>query len=99
MVPKKMTLKNTKASSSAPAEKQGSKTLKVLNKRLLGNFSEIDWNHAHKMNWRAFLVKDYVSAVIPSKPERKMILEMLTKSHIMKFLSAAPTAMSIIDVL
>ena len=51
------------------------------------------------MNWGAFLVKKYVPAVIPSKPERKMILGMLKKSHIMKFLSVAPTGMSIIDVL
>ena len=99
MAPKKMTLKNTKASSSAPAEKQGSKTLKVLNKRLLGDFSETDWNPAHKMNWGAFLVEEYVSAVIHSDPERKLILGLFKKSHIKKFLSAAPTGMSVIDVL
>ena len=51
MAPKKMTTKNPKAvTSSAPAEKQGSKELKVLNKRLLGNFTASDWNPNHKMN-------------------------------------------------
>ena len=99
MAPKRAPSKNTKATSSAPAEKQGSKTLQVVNKCLLGNFFVSDWNATHKMNWGAFLVKYYVSVVIPSKPERKMILGMLKKSHIMKFLSAAPTGMSIIDVL
>ena len=99
MAPKKTTSKNTQATSSAPAEKQGSKTLQVVHKRLLGKFSESNWNPEHRMNWGAFLVKDYVKVVIPSKPERKMIMGMLKKSHIMKFLSAAPTGMSIIDVL
>ena len=99
MAPKRATSKNTKASTSAPAEKQGSKTLQVVNKRLLGKFSVSDWNPAHKMNWGAFLVEEYVSAVIPSDPERKLIMGMLKKSHIKKFLSAAPTGMSVIDVL
>ena len=99
MAPKRATSKTTKASTSAPAEKQGSKILQVVNKRLLGKFSMSNWNPAHKMNWGAFLVEEYVSAVIPSEPERKMIIKMLKRSRIRKFLSAAPTGMSIIDVL
>ena len=99
MAPKKVTTKNPKAASSAPAEKQGGKELKVLNKRLLGNFTPSDWNPSHKMNWGAFLVKKYVPAVISSKPERKLILGMLKSSHIFKFLSAAPSGLSTLDVL
>ena len=99
MAPKRATNKTTKASTSAPAEKQGSKILEVVNKRLVGKFSVSDWNATHKMNWGVFLVEEYVSAVIPSEPERKMIMKMLKKSRIRKFLSAAPTGMSMIDVL
>ena len=44
MAPKKITTKNPKAASSASAEKQGEKELKVLNKRLLGKFNPADWN-------------------------------------------------------
>ena len=54
-----MTTKKPKAASSAPAEKQGGKELKVLNKRLLGEFTTSDWNPSHKMNWGAFLVKKF----------------------------------------
>ena len=99
MAPKKMTTKNPKAASSAPAEKQGGQELKVLNKRLLGKFTPSDWNPNHKMNWGAFLVKRYVPTVIHSKPERKLILGMLKNSHIYKLLSAAPNGLSTLDVL
>ena len=42
MAPKKMITKDPKETSSAPAEKQGGKELKVLNKRLLGQFTPSD---------------------------------------------------------
>ena len=99
MTPNKITTKNPKDASSAPAEKQGEKELKVLNKRLLGKFNPTDWNPKHKMNWGAFLVKKYVPAVIPSRPDRKLVMVMLKSSHILKFLSVAPSGLSTLDVL
>ena len=98
MAPKKITSKNPKA-ASAPAEKQGEKELQMLNKRQLGKFNPADWNPKHKMNWGDFLVKQYLPAVIPSKPDRKLIMGMLKKSHIQKFLSVAPSGLSTLDVL
>ena len=73
--------------------------MQVLNKRLLGKFNPADWNPKHKMNWGAFLVKQYLPVVITSNPDRKLILRMLKKSHIQKFLSAAPSRLSTLDVL
>ena len=99
MAPKNITTKNPKAASSASAEKHGEKELKVLNKRFLGKFNPADWNPNHKINWGAFMVKKYLPAVIPSRPDRELIMGMLKKSHIHKLLSAPPSGLSTLDVL
>ena len=45
------------------------------------------------------MVKHYLNVAIPSRPDRKLILRMLKKSHIHKFLYAAPSGVSTLDVL
>ena len=73
--------------------------MQVLNKHLLGEFNPEDWNPKLKMNWGGHMVEQYLTAAIPSKPDRKLVLKMLKKAHIKKFLSAAPSGLSPLDVL
>ena len=71
----------------------------MLNKRLLGEFNPEDWNPKLKMNWGGHMVEQYLIAAILLKPDRKFVLKMLKKAHIKKFLSAAPSGLSPLDVL
>ena len=62
-------------------EKQEERVLQVLNKHLLGEFNPEDWNPKLKMNWGGHMVEQYLTAAIPSKPDRKLVLKILKKAH------------------